>query len=609
MRWQRRAMTALLRGTLTVAASAPGAATRIHPHARGIAAFPMIAALLTLLLVPAMPVSAVSTDTRIEFGSDKHVFGRQWEDEPSVAIDPAHPNILAAGVNDNPDGEACNAGDPTSCDYTDGVGGAGISFSTDGGATWTAPTYTGTSAQNCLGPAECVADPNGPIHTLPWYDPIGMLTIGDPALAFGPRPDAQGHFSWANGSRLYYAAIALPSLSNVSFKGQDGIYVSRTDDIAGAIAGTNSAWKAPVLVTKQNGAVTNDKNQLWVDNAASSPFFGNVYECDVAYRGHGKSYYGNGGPIPEPVVFARSTDGGTTWSISQISPATNNNQTGGRQACSIRTTSDGVVIVIWIGQSDTVLNKTSVIYETRSYDGGVRFEKPRAVGTTTSIGQVDPLQGTFSIDGVAGARTWNAPTIDIANGAPTGTGATNRIVVAWSDDRNGTNKEQGWLISSTDEGANFGSPLAFGRTDDRVNQPAVAISPDGANVYVVYNAFLDPWRSTMADPRRMLGVVRQASWGNLGTWTTLHTGTIADARGATSNTIETEFLGDYNSASATNSGVFGAWNDARDSSPCPAVDTYRQALLDGSSTAPPAPQNDCPDTFGAASIYGGRYTP
>src|SRR5215212_6793045 len=93
------------------------------------------------LLAPAMPVGAVSTDTRIDFGSNKHVFMQSWEDEPSVAIDPAHPNILAAGVNDNPDGEACNAGDPTTCPFTDGVGGAGISFSTDGGATWTAPTY------------------------------------------------------------------------------------------------------------------------------------------------------------------------------------------------------------------------------------------------------------------------------------------------------------------------------------------------------------------------------------------------------------------------------------------------------------------------------------
>jgi hypothetical protein len=556
------------------------------------------------LLAPAMPVGAVSTDTRIDFGSNKHLFSQSRENEPSVAIDPAHPNILAAGVNDNPDGEACNAGDPTACPFTDGVGGAGISFSTDSGATWTAPTYTGISARNCLGPAECVPDPSGPISTLPWYDEHGMFSIGDPALAFGPKPDAHGDFSWQNGSRLYYADIALPLPWAPGFKGVSAIAVSRTDDVAGAMAGTKSAWMAPVIVSKQNAAVINDKNQLWVDNAASSPFFGNVYECNVGFRGNF-----NGGSIPDPVLFARSTDGGDTWSTSQLSAATNNPQTGGRQACMIRTTSDGVVVVIWSGRSDTVITKTRVIYEARSWDGGVRFEKPRAIGTMAAIGQVDPVGGSPTIDGVAGARTWTMPAIDIANGAPTGAGATNRIVVAWSDDRNGTNQEQGWLITSTDKGRSYGAAQAFGQTGDRVNQPAVVISPNGTDVYVVYNAYLDPWRTTLADPRRMLGVVRHASWTSLGTWTTLHTSPIADARGSTAQTFPAEFLGDYNSAWATNSGVFGAWNDVRDTTLCPVVDAWRQSVLDGSPTAEPAPQNDCPDTFGASSIYGGWYTP
>jgi hypothetical protein len=556
------------------------------------------------LLVPAMPVAAVTTDTLIDFGSNKHLFSQSRENEPSVAIDPAHPQILAAGVNDNPDGEACNAGDPTTCPFTDGVGGAGISFSTDGGTTWSAPTYTGLSARNCLGPAECVPDPNGPISTLPWYDELGMFSIGDPVLAFGPKPDEHGHFSWANGSRLYYGDIALPLTGAAGFKGWSAVAVSRTDDVAGAIAGTKSVWMRPVIVSKQNGAVINDKNQMWVDNAASSRYFGNVYECHVAFRGNFA-----GGSVPDPVQFARSTDGGDTWSTSQLSAATNNPQTGGRQACMIRTTSDGVVVVIWSGRSDTVITPTSVIYETRSFDGGVRFEKPRVIGAMTSIGQVDPIGGSPTIDGVAGARTWNMPAIDIANGAPTGSGATDRIVVAWSDDKNGTNQEQGWLITSTNRGRSYGAASGFGRGGDRVNQPAVAISPDGANVYVVYNAYLDPWRSSMADPRRMLGVVQRAAWGAFDTWTTLHTGTIADARAATAQTLPQEFLGDYNSAWATNSGVYGAWNDLRDAARCPVVETWRQSVLDGSPTAQPAMQNDCPDTFGASSIYGGWYTP
>ena len=232
------------------------------------------------------------------------------------------------------------------------------------------------------------------------------------------------------------------------------------------------------------------------------------------------------------------------------------------------------------------------------------------------------------LDAVQAARTWAArqclppvaacmrprlcrvnPVIHIANAAPTGAAATDRIAIAWSDDKNGTNQEQGWLITSTNKGGLYGSAIGFGRAGDRVNQPAVAISPDGAQVYVVYNAYLDPWRLTTADPRRMLGVVRHASWGSLGTWTTLHTGSVGDARGSTGNALDSGFTGDYNSAWATNSGVFAAWNDARDTSVCPAVNAWRQSLIDGSPTAKPAVQADCPDTFGALSIYGGWYTP
>jgi hypothetical protein len=567
------------------------------------------------------------SDTRVTIGSPASPFSQNKQNEPAAVVNPAVPNIAAAGANEEIDMEACNNRSDVTCPFTQGVGVSGVYFSDDSGSTWMQPTYTGWTARDCLGlvgtspaPADNCDPHVGPIGTLPRYYEAGLVSDGDPAVGFGPRLGANGKFSWSNGWRLYYANLTsnfAGERSEATFPGFEAIAVSRRDseNYAGAKAGVNTAWMSPVIVTKQNSALFSDHEMVAVDDASSSPFFGNVYVCCAAFRSQ------EIGGFPEPIVVSSSSDGGDTWKTTQVSPAFNNNVVPGRQDCQVNTDSKGTLYVFWDGTDSQT--KTDAIFMIRSFDGGKHFQRPATVVTHfVGTGIRDPVSGDLTNDGVAGARDGSFPTVDIANGAPTGAGATDEIVVGISNgptpsDTSPGPNERVRVLYSTNGGDSwtesaFGSPAS-----DRPDFPAIAISPDGGDAYLTYMSFLQPWQSTTANPRLFQGVVRHAevnrATGAIGAWTDIHRAPTGDARGSSANALIDEFLGDYDYAFATNDFVLAVWNDARNAADCPAIDAYRQAIANGTAAGTaddptrPAPQQACLPNFGNTDIYGGSY--
>ena len=551
-------------------------------------------------------------DREVTVASNDAIFSQNKQNEPAIAVDANHPNVLAAGSNDNIDMEACNAGNDTTCPFTPDVGGSGIYFSFDSGDTWIQPEYTGLTARGCLGEVgpddpDCVPE-QGPIGTLPHYDQAGLVSDGDPALAFGPQPGADGSFSWDNGSRLYYANLTSnvsASLGEPGVKGVEGIAVSRSDDVVAAAAGDESAWMAPVIASKQSSATFADKEQLWADNAASSPFFGNVYICYASFTGNGAA----------PMVVSRSINGGDSWSTKQVSPA-HNVAPGrwGQSGCTIRTDSDGVVYVFWeqFQSPFRFLPPVGTHFMAKSFDGGVSWTRPRALRQVTDpCAFLDPVLERCVEDGVAGARNdlSAAPSVDIANGAPTGADATDFMITAWADGRDGVNNEHVLVSTSPKGGTSWSDPVAIEDGGDRGYYAAPALSPNGTDAYVVYNAFTTPFRDDTSSLRGLVGVVKHAdvSGATLGAWATLHRGAEGDPRGSSQNNLVAEFLGDYVYAVATRTYAAAVWNDARDAADCPAIDAWRMSLQteDTSDDVPtPAPQQDCPATFGNTDIFG-----
>jgi len=564
-----------------------------------VSAIPIAAA---CVLIAAATALGASTDVRVSNGSPPTPFSQNKQNEPAITVDAHAPNVLVAGSNDEIDEQGCNA---SSCPFTAGIGVSGVYFSFDSGQTWTQPTYQGWSARHCLsGP--CTPHV-GPIGTLPLYFENGLVADGDPGVAFGPRL-VNGKFTWASGSRLYYSNLTSNFSSvpaNETFNGFEAIAISRTDNVTAAAANHQNAWMAPVIISRQSGTTFSDKEQIWADNASSSPFFGNVYVCWARFQGQEL-----GRAAPAQLQVAVSSDGGDTWTEHPIGAAANNGQRNPLDGCTVRSSSNGTAYVFGKATLSSGGHQTFEVMST-STDGGLTWSSPNPVaGPVTQPGLFDAVLGRPTIDGIAGARSdlANAPSVDIANGAPTGADATNRIVMSYVS---GTiDKQHVFFTESADGGAKWSTPRAVETgANDHGYYTAPAISPNGTDVYVVYNAFTTPYRNNTTDPRSLVGVMVHAdvSGASTGAFTELDRGVSGDPRGSSQNNLKGEFLGDYVYATATRTYGAAVWNDARNDADCTAVDTWRMSLRGAGGVPKPAPLAVCPATFGNTDIFGGAF--
>ena len=572
-----------------------------------------IAAALTVV-----PSASAATGALVSVGSPTGAHPQNTSNEPALAVDPVHPNILAAGSNDLVDTQPCSQQASTTAGacsfplgtFNLGVGLTGDYFSFDSGHTWVQPTYQGLTAADCDPTVEPCNAHVGPIHTVPNYYENGLRSRGDPGVAFGPAPGPNG-FSWANGERLYSSSLATSLTDDVIAKGSDtqnstfAVTVSHIDNPSPARIQVQSNWSQPYFAaTHVSTSAGVDKEQVWADNAASSRFFGNVYVCYVDYHS-----FSQGNNFPLKPMVATSTDGGITWKDHQVAPPLTNSQHGALDGCTVRTDSHGVVYVFFTHFSGTGLQGAHTLIE--SFDGGQTWGQPRDVlPMTDPCFFVDPVSGRCVEDGIAGARSDLAamPSVDIANGAPTGAGATDEIIDAWTDGGLGQNNEKTMVSYSLDHGQTWSTPTAVSLAGDRSAYSAPAIAPDGSAAYVVYMAFTQPFQTTTASPRPEHGVLLSSTLvGGVPTgWSPAYVGPTGDARGTSQGRIlYNEFLGDYVYAVATRTYGAGVWTDTRRTVDCPAMDAWRQASFTAGHRVFPAPWplGDCPGAFGNDDIF------
>ena len=569
----------------------------------------------------ATPVAANpgATNAEVSVGSPHDIAPRSHQNEPVVAMDAHNPDVLVAGSNDYIDQQACPediATETATCDdFTAGIGLTGVYFSFDRGKTWIQPTYTGWQARDC-GTATVCEGSFGPIGRIPWYYEAGLIDDGDPAIAIGPRLE-NGTFSWTHGSRVYYANLTsnFPGARGLA-RGFEGVAVSRLDNPTPTSVLEKSSWMPPVIVTaQQSNTAFTDKEQVWADNAASSPFFGRAYVCFAEFRSVGQH---NPGTAIAPLTVSYSADGGDTWTTKQVQPADagGHGEGGfGSSGCTIRTDSHGVVY-LFAEQFENPLisglptHGKQVMF--KSTDGGKHWSKAKTLFTITDpCFFTDPLSGRCVMDGYTGARTdlASVPSVDIANGAPTGADATNLIIDGWADASAGLNNEAARVAWSSDGGATWHGPTAVSLPGDRAMYAAPAISPSGDRAYLVYEAVTSPWAGDdVASPRPWHGVFLSAPIGpsGPGAWATEYSGPFADLRSSfPGHRFREERVGDYVYAAASRDYGVGLWIDVRNADVCPAIQDWRaDSLAAGQIVIPaPWPLADCPDTWGNMDVW------
>ncbi|MBK9158878.1 MAG: sialidase family protein [Propionibacteriaceae bacterium] len=532
----------------------------------------------TLLLWPLSAEAVTLTDVQanapqvagVPGSNTTATFPTNKQNEPSIAVDPTNSKLLIAGSNDEQSQPACGPGlvrgtsvPASDCSFFPGVGTSGIYVSDNGGQSWTNIGLLDDQAS--------------------WAGK-GVISDGDPVIAFGPKPDGFGGFTYANGARAYYSSLATVT----SLKGYEYVIVSYSDD-------GGHTWSAPVVATNRSSVTQfNDKNWITVDSNSASPYFGKVYLSWTAFRSATATGNGN-----EPIMVASSNNGGASFGAPlQLSPAGNNGTGNGRQGSSSTVGPDGTVYVAFEqGTSQVVVV---------SRNGGANWSRPITIGAVTDI--QDPIPGanfrTDSFPVIAADPRTDSTTVYAAWTTRTADGG--RTVIAASTDR-GLTWGATTTVSTAGQGYAFFPGLDVAPTGrvDLAWQGLKAVDPTkfgtGNAAIDAYYASLAPGATSWSSPTK----VSSAS---------------SDPAAGAQNNLMRQFWGDYNTLVSDASTAWFIYTDSRSGVGCPAVDAYQTYLaanglahsdkVERFGKGPlgpevgdkPAPPTDCAAQFGNTDV-------
>jgi hypothetical protein len=507
-----------------------------------------------------------SSNTTAKFPTNK-------QNEPSIAVNPTNARFLVAGANDEQRQPPCGPGPvrgsgapANDCSFFPGVGGSGVYTSSDGGSTW-------TNRGLLPGYSEFPGEPGT------------LVSDGDPRLAYGPSPGADGNFAnerakdkFVNGTRVYYASLASFAAGAAQGNQQPELLGVSTSDDNGV------RWDGPFVGAEGSGFRFNDHEDITADDNPSSAFFGRVYLSWTQFRGSIFTF------CAEPIIVAFSDDGGRTWSNpNQLSEA-HNCGIGGRQSSTVRTGPDGSVYVVWL-DTDNKLGDVQVI--AASHDGGVTFSHPMTIAQYKPI--ADPIPGANFRDGSDPSLA-----VDQVSGA---------VYAAFSDAASGSGRIV--VYKSTDGGRTWSRKFTSSAADGYAFFQGLDVAPSG-RIDLGYQAQKAVNPSTYGTGNASIDSYYVSSSNGGTTWTasTKVSSASSDPAASAQNNLQRQFWGDYNTLVSSNANAWFIYTDSRNGVGCAAVDAYQHSVDGSGPSAPkPAPQNSCGSQFGNSDVFVSKITP
>ncbi len=332
--------------------------------------------------------------------------------------------------------------------------------------------------------------------------PLGVW--GDPCVVF----DLNGH--------CYFGHLSNPS--------SGGYWIDRI--VVQKSTNKGMSWSSGVGIGYNPPSRNQDKEWLAVD-WTNSPYRNNIYVAWTEFDS-----YGSTNPQDSTrILFSRSTDGGLTFSAPvRISDRggdcidSDNTVEGAVPAVG----PNGEVYLAWAGPLGLVFDKST--------DGGVTWSLDKVI---TSI----PGGWDFSVPGIYRCNGLPVTACDISNSPYRGT-----IYVNWSDQRNGTNNTDVFIVKSTDGGNTWSSPKKVNQDNTQSHQffTWMTVDPTTGYLYIVYYD-----RRNYNDNRTDVYLARSKDGGE----------TFTEFKISQSPFTPTAsvFFGDYTNVAALNGKVYPIW--------------------------------------------------